>query len=378
MRVEYPAGGALATSGTREHTQALQRDRPRQPTYSSLNVLRVILGLAVLLYHLGATLALDKYFGVDLYEHVFGFGGARIPFFFVLSGFLLTIVYARDIGSPARAPGFLWRRAWRVYPTYWIILLLVMAPALFFDSLRDAIPHDPLVLLKTFLLIPQHPNVAGPTGAPVLVAAWTLHYELAFYLVLAVWIWSRAAGIALCLVLAANMAVCMEWQCGFYNSFLAGGSMLYFAFGAGAAWLAKRLPPLPHAKVLTWVAGLTYLFIAVLTHGDDLTAAGAHDPSIYYGMLASLILLCLTRLEDEAPQREGPPWLKVLADSSYAMYLIHFPVISLMCKLLTGAGLRGFYGATVALVITLLVCMALSVAFHLLVERRLLVFRGPG
>ena len=378
MRLEYPAGGALATSGAQERTQALPRDRPRQPTYSSLNALRVILGIAVLLYHLGATLALDKYFGIDLYEHIFGFGGARIPFFFVLSGFLLTIVYARDIGSPARAPGFLWRRAWRVYPTYWIVLLLVMAPALFVDSLRDAIPHDPLVLLKTFLLIPQHTSVAGPTGAPVLVAAWTLHYEMAFYLVLAVWIWSRAAGIALCLVLAANMAVCMEWQCGFYNSFLAGGSMLYFAFGAGAAWLARRLPPLPHAKALAWVAGLTYLFIAVLTHGDDLTAAGAHDPSIYYGMLASLILLCLTRLEDEAAHGAGPAWLKVLADSSYAMYLIHFPVISLMCKLLTGAGLRGFYGATVALVATLLVCVGLSVAFHLLVERRLAVFKGAG
>ncbi|MBL0726219.1 acyltransferase [Piscinibacter sp. HJYY11] len=378
MRLEYPAGGALATSGAQARTQALPRDRPRQPTYSSLNVLRVILGVAVLLYHLGATLALDKYFGVDLYEHIFGFGGARIPFFFVLSGFLLTIVYARDIGSPARAPGFLWRRAFRVYPTYWIILLVVMAPALFFESLRDAIPHDPLVLVKTFLLIPQHPSVAGATGAPVLVAAWTLHYEIAFYLVLAVWIWSRVAGIALCLVLAANMAVCTEWQCGFYNSFLAGGSMLYFAFGAGAAWLARRLPPLPNAKWLTWVAGLTYLFIAVLTHGDDLGVAGAHDPSIYYGMLASLILLCLTRVEDESPRSEGPPWLKVLADSSYAMYLIHFPVISLMCKLLTGAGLRGFYGATVTLVVTLGVCLALSVAFHLLVERRLLVFRGTG
>lgn len=376
MRVEYPAGGALATSGARERAQALPRERPRQPTYSSLNLLRVVLGLAVLLYHLGATLALDKYFGIEVYEHVFGFGGARIPFFFVLSGFLLTLVYARDIGSPARAPGFLWRRAWRLYPSYWIILLLVMAPALVFDSLREAIPNDPLVLLKTFLLIPQHPSVAGPTGAPVLVAAWTLHYEIAFYLVLAVWIWSRAAGVALCLVLAANMAVCMEWQCGFYNSFLAGGSMLYFAFGAGAAWLAKRLPPLPHAKMLTWAAGLAYLFIAVFTHGDDLSAPGAHDPAIYYGMLASLILLCLTRLEDEAPRHEGPAWLKVLADSSYAMYLIHFPVISLMCKLLTAAGLRGFYGATVTLVVTLLVCMGLSVAFHLLVERRLQVFRG--
>lgn len=379
LRVEYPITGAFSRTGERAPAHTLRGDRPRQPTYSSLNALRVILGLAVLLYHLGATLALNKYFGIDFYEHVFGFGGARIPFFFVLSGFLLTVVYARDFGQPSRAPGFLWRRAWRVYPTYWVILLLVMAPAIFFEGLRDVIPHDPLVLLKTFLLMPQHPNVAGPTGAPVLIAAWTLHYELVLYLVLAVWIWSRAAGIALCLTLAINMAVCSEWQCGFYNAFLAGGSMLYFVFGAGAAWLARRLPPLPNAKALAWAAGLAYLVVAVVTHGDDVLVPGSDDPSIYYGMLASLILLCLTRLEDAAPRRDGGPrWLKLLADSSYAMYLIHFPMISLMCKLLFGAGLRGFFGATVSLVVTTLVCVGLSVAFHVLVERRLLVFRGEG
>lgn len=340
-------------------------------TYHSLNVVRVILGLAVVLYHLGATIALDRYFGVHLYEAMFGFGGARVPFFFVLSGFLLVLVYGADVGQAGKALAFLRRRFLRIYPTYWIILLLVMSSALVVESLGAAIPDDPWVLLKTFLLVPQHPSVAGPTGAPVIVAAWTLHYELVVYLLLGLWIWSRTLGAAVSFALAANALVCSQSQCGFYASFLGSGIYLYFLFGAAAAWVVRRLPDLPRAGLLVWLAGLAYLLVAVLTY-EQRHEAGDADPSVYYGMLASLILVGLTKREMARPSRPGPRWLKVMSDSSYAMYLIHFPVISLMCKVLTHLGFRGVSGATVALVLTVVCCVALSVGFHLLVERRLL------
>lgn len=356
---------------------ALRRDEPGRvsATYWSLNVVRVILGLAVLLYHLGATIALDKYFGFDAFETVFGFGGARVPFFFVLSGFLLTLVYSRDFGRPERALSFLWRRFLRVYPTYWIILLLVMSPALLWPVLREAIPGDAWVLAKTFLLIPQHPSVAGPTGAPVIIAAWTLHYEIVAYLLLAAWIWSRPLGFLLVAALAVNVIACSQWECGFYSSFLASSSFLYFAYGAGAAWLVRQLPTLPHARTLVWVAALAYLLVAVMTHGQH-DGGGTSDPSVYFGMLASIILVCLTKAESARPPEPGPRWIKLLSDSSYAMYLLHFPLISLMCKGWVFLNLRGAVGAWIALVVTLFCCVGIAVAFHLLVERRLLAWRG--
>lgn len=81
----------------------------RTPNYSHLNAARAVLALSVLLYHLSGTIALDKYFGIDAYAHVFGFGGARVPLFFALSGFVLTLVYARDFGQPHKTLSFLWR-----------------------------------------------------------------------------------------------------------------------------------------------------------------------------------------------------------------------------------------------------------------------------
>ncbi len=344
-------------------------------TYWSLNVVRVILGLAVMLYHLGATIALDKYFGFDGFEKIFGFGGARIPFFFVLSGFLLTLVYGRDFGKREKVGSFLWRRFVRVYPTYWVILVLVLFTAVFSPSLQDTVPEDVWVLAKAFLLVPQHPSVAGPTGAPVIVAAWTLHYEIVAYLMLAAWIWSRMLGGVLCLALLGNAIACWQWQCDFYNSFLSGSSFLYFAYGAGAAWVLRRLPLLPNARTLVWVASLAYLLVAIGTY-EQSGSGSVSDPAVYYGMLASIILVCLTKAEASKPPEPGPKWIKLLSDSSYAMYLLHFPLISLSCKLLTHMGLSGATGASVALVVTTALCVGAAVVFHVFVERRLLALRA--
>lgn len=342
--------------------------------YWSLNSVRAILALSVVLYHLGGTIALDKYFGFQAFADVFGFGGARVPFFFVLSGFILTLVYVKDFGRPGKALPYLRRRFVRLYPVYWIILLLVMLPASFVPSLREAIPGDPSTLLKTFMLVPQHPSVGGPTGAPVIPVAWTMHYEIVFYLLLGAWMLSRLLGLVLSTALVANAVACSQWECGFYAEFLAGGCMLYLAFGAGAALLSKRLPPMRHATALVGLAVVAYLSIAVIAYGNSY-ADWKVDPNLCFVVLASIILVCLVNAESAGAAERNSRCMKLLSDSSYALYLLHFPLISLMCKVFVYAGLRGAAGAVLAFVVTLVCCIGFAIAFHLVVERRLLALR---
>lgn len=358
------------------HDGAAVRTEPvrRKPTYADLNTLRVVLAVSVLLYHLSGTIALDKYFGVDFYARLLGFGGARVPFFFVLSGFVLTLAYARDFGHPQRALPFLRRRFLRLYPTYWIILALVMSPALFVPSLRQAIPIDPMAVLKMLALWPDHRGAALPTGAPVIVVAWTLHYEIAFCLLLAAWIASRPLGVLLTAALALNAWSCGATDCSGYRQFLSGGSMGYFASGAVSAWLAPRLPTMPRARLIAGVALAVYLFIAV-------TAQGGHefdwlpDKNLFFVALACVVLICLVH----APAAQSPPpqggWVALLSDASYALYLMHFPLISLVCKLVVHAGLHGAVGAAVAFVSAVCVCIGSAVVFHLRIERHLLALR---
>ena len=364
----------MTSQTCRDKTDVRVETAQRTPTYTHLNTVRALLALSVLLHHLSGTIALDKYFGVDAYACVFGFGGARVPFFFVLSGFVLTLVYARDFGQPHKTLSFLWRRFVRLYPTYWTILLLVMAPALFFPTLRDAIPSNPEAVLNMFLLLPDFQGSASATGAPVIVVAWTLHYEVVFCLVLAAWIASRPLGLALCVALILNALGCSSTDCVGYRHFLASGSMGYFACGAASAWLVKRLPTMPQAMAIAWAALSVYLFIAVTAQGGR-EFDWLPDKNLFFLVLACVVLICLVNAQAAQPPRRNSAFVKRLSDSSYAMYLLHFPMVSLICKLVIHAGLRGAAGAAVAFFSTLLICIGSAIMFHLLIERRLLALR---
>ena len=360
------------SAGRMAEANAMPAQRVRD--YSYLNTTRALLAVSVLLYHLSGTIALPKYFGVDAYAQVFGFGGARVPFFFVLSGFILTLVYSRDFGRPHKTLSFLWRRFMRLYPTYWVILLLVMAPALFYPPLREAIPSDPAAIVKMLLLVPHYEGVGRATGAPVIVVAWTLHYEIVFCLVLAAWIASRPLGLVVCIALGLNALGCGAVDCVGYRHFLAGGSMAYFACGAASAWLVRRLPPMRHAQALAGLALAGYLFIAVTARGGS-EFDWLPDKNLFFVVLACVVLICLVNAQDAQPPRRSSAFMKLLSDSSYAMYLMHFPMVSLVCKLVIHAGVRGAVGAALAFFSTIVICVGAAMAFHVLVERRLLALR---
>lgn len=348
------------------------RARPPAGRLACLNAVRAALAIGVLFYHLSGTIALDKYFGVDAFVLVFGGGGVRVPFFFALSGFLLAYLHRSDVGRPERLPGFLRKRLLRIYPTYWIILSAVIGASLLLPGLRGKVPADPWALLQTYLLVPQSfESGGGPTGAPMIIVAWTLHFELAFYGVIAAFIFSRLAGWVLVAALVINALDCRSGSCGFYRGFLANPYLTHFAIGAGAAWLSRRLPPLPNASSIAWGALFAFVAIAVGAPGN-VDIRHMADPNIYFALLAGIVLLGLVNAEAARPPSPSPAWVRWLSDSSYALYLLHFPLISLLCKVLVGAGLSGTVGATVAFFVISALCVGAAIAFHRVIEKPLL------
>jgi peptidoglycan/LPS O-acetylase OafA/YrhL len=339
--------------------------------YWSLNSVRVILALSVLLYHLGGTIALSKYFGVHDFDSVFGVASARVPFFFVLSGFVLTLTYAKDIGRPDKAWPYLRKRFQRIYPTYWVVLLMVIVPALAFPPFHQAVPSDFWQLVKTFLLIPQHPGDGWATGAPVIITAWTLQYEVMLYLLLAAWIFSRTLGIAVSIALAINGAAC-TWvaACGPGASWLAHGYLVYFAMGVAAAWAVQRVRPVRGAWWLATVSIAAYVLVSGVAHARPQMPLPM-DRDLCFACLACLVLFFLVSAERGAPPQRNSKSVKLLCDSSYALYLLHFPLISLLLKGAVAIGMTGGLGATLCFVLIPIACIVLSIAFHLAVEKHL-------
>lgn len=64
--------------------------------------------------------------------------------------------------------------------------------------------------------------------------------------------------------------------------------------------------------------------------------------------------------------------LKVLGDASYAIYLVHFPVLSIGAKVMFGLGLEHALPRPIAFLALLTGAVATGLAFHFIAEKPLL------
>jgi peptidoglycan/LPS O-acetylase OafA/YrhL len=241
-----------------------ETSRPDLPMISghnaSLDGLRVIAALAVLITHVGG-------------ETGFAFTGtpaswvvARcdvgVPIFFALSGLLLYRPWAQAAIAGRRGPqtsSYLRRRALRILPAYWIVVaiaLLTLNPG----HLRS------LVTWVQYLLLAQnydpHPWWDG-TGATGLAQMWSLAVEASFYLVLPplavtlTWLARRGATGPgrTARRLLAGLAVLGLSSYGF--------CVLVF-YPRPKLWLAETLPHL-----LTWFAtGMALAVVSAWAHAE--------------------------------------------------------------------------------------------------------------
>jgi hypothetical protein len=98
----------------------------------------------------------------------------------------------QDVGNAGCLPNYILKRFTRVYPTYWV----VFAAALTGIAVRhyEDVPKNASAILAALALVPQDPAIVGGTGAPVVIVAWSLQYEVLFYTFFALLITSRTAG----------------------------------------------------------------------------------------------------------------------------------------------------------------------------------------
>ncbi|QDU18891.1 acyltransferase family protein [Urbifossiella limnaea] len=142
--------------------------------FNNIQVLRLVAAVAVVVYHLGHYA--QHTFGTTAFPAELLCAGNwmsfPVPLFFAVSGFVLTQAAAG--GSAGR---FLWGRALRLYPGYWVAVLLVMGLMWFTvwppEYRRYVRPEN----LSWFLLPSEPGTEIYPLGVE-----WTLVYETALYL----------------------------------------------------------------------------------------------------------------------------------------------------------------------------------------------------
>jgi peptidoglycan/LPS O-acetylase OafA/YrhL len=159
-----------------------------QPEFPYLEGLRAVAVIMTIIYHLCLYLQRRNSLSGDPFladllnqtERVWVFGITGVPLFFVLSGFLLFLPYARAIINKTPFPStrkFYIRRALRILPAYWVALALIV---LFLA------PHygtsNPLVDvgLHTFMLHSWSTATIESINPPF----WTMAIESQYYVLL--------------------------------------------------------------------------------------------------------------------------------------------------------------------------------------------------
>jgi exopolysaccharide production protein ExoZ len=340
-----------------------------------IQAFRAIAALLVVIFHSAANLAKEKYFGqsAKYLDEIFSFGGqAGVAFFFVLSGFIIHHVHAKDFDRPDKLWSYIRKRIIRIYPTYIIIFLTVFFAAYATPSLRESMPNSVALVVKSLMLLPQDIAVVGGTGAPVIVVAWSLQYEMFFYTLFGLALINRKLFYLASAFTAALIINFSETPAEFPVSFFSNHLIILFGMGVVSSAAINMRIPVNMTVWVAWGAALGFTTVAICAS----RFYGESVPSyidLSYGICSALLIHSVTQHE----QDNGSPLIfkKIgrLGDSSYSLYLLHFPLIAILSKIAIMIFEKTNLGALVSLCALVLLSVVAALIFNILIEKTIFI-----
>ncbi len=298
------------------------------------------------------------------WKNFFQEGGIGVALFFAISGFILSLPFARwrlRGERPVLLRRYYLRRLIRLEPPYLIALLIFFFAHVFvLHSYRfnELLPH--LLVSAVYL----H-TLVYKAFSLVLPVAWSLEVEVQFYVLAPLFfllfripsaLVRRA--ILLVVILGGWLYWLYDWDHAHVFKF-----MHFFFLGLLAADLYVTGIRLPAAT--GWVLGiaalLVYLFLPSI---DRFWGSG-------FKMLAIFLLLFTALAHEGVGRAFAARPLALIGGMCYSIYLLHFAVVSALGMSLRKLGLlpAGFSGLFWLVPLFLLAVLVIPAAYFLLVEK---------
>lgn len=320
----------------------LQGADKSQDVFVSVQYLRGLAALMVLLYHVGFAFS----FLTDELSRPHWLA-AGVDIFFLISGFVMVVsTQRREIGGLR----FIKERLARIVPLYWLVTAIFLA---ILAVQGRSLPSLEEVAKSLTFVFTMNPRVHE--AMPVLVAGWTLNYEMIFYLLFALLIAVPLPGrivamASIFLVLCAFRRFVSPEDALLFR--LTSPQPLEFVAGMALAYVRHRLCRLP---VFVGGAVLVAGFVALALVDSPFTRV------VHFAPCATLIMAGTVICERKVRSDWRMP--KLLGDSSYSLYLTH----GLLLELFATASLAPLWRLAGAIAM-LAASIALSFAFFRWVE----------
>ena len=316
------------------------------------SLIRITGLLLVLLYHFFQTIFPGGFFGVDV--------------FFTFSGFLITSLLLEEYGQKGQIDllGFFRRRFYRIFPPV-VLMILVTMPFTFLVR-QDYVAGigsqiaGVLGFMTNFYVMLTGGSYESQFIPHLFVHNWSLAVEVHYYILwgLAVWFLSKRAKssgqLRGTVFLLSSATFIISFLSMFIGSFIVSSySTVYFSsfthvypFFLGSVLatlvgvrqtttLVKRLNNTWDLKQTLLVFGAGLGVLLLLTFFVKFTYLFAYLIGFLLASLAAIAMILATRvLHEKTPNIEEPKVISFLADTSYAVYLFHWPFYIIFTQLM--------------------------------------------
>ena len=316
------------------------------------SLIRITGLLLVLLYHFFQTIFSGGFFGVDV--------------FFTFSGFLITSLLLEEFSQKGEIDiiGFFRRRFYRIFPPVVMMVLVIMPFTLMvrqdYVAGIGAQIAGVLGFMTNFYEMLTGGSYESQFIPHLFVHNWSLAVEVHYYILwgLAVWFLSKryktSGQLRATVFLLSSAAFLISFLSMFIGSFIVSSySTVYFSsfthvypFFLGSVLativgvrqttpILKRLNKVLDLKqtLLVFAAGLGVLLL--LTFFVKFTSLFTYLLGFLLASLATLVMIVATRLLHEKTESiEEPKIVSFLADTSYAVYLFHWPFYIIFSQLM--------------------------------------------
>ncbi|MFV8908094.1 acyltransferase [Serratia fonticola] len=298
----------------------------------SIQVLRAIAALLVVMVH--TTLKAQS---MGFSSKVFEIGHSGVDLFFIISGFIMMMIGARE----NKFSIFMSKRIVRVIPLYYIITSFALVIYIINPSLIRG-NQDGITVLNSYLLIPTEGK------SFLLSVGWTLSYEMFFYLTfsLTLFIKSSMKGIAASLLLLAFVVLGKASDNVSINTFMSP-ILLEFAMGIACfyiyAFCSSRINENTRVmlSLLMIISAAAYVFSS-----EDPLFTIFNNRVIDLAVPMMLVFLAFCFVENKFKTYKSNIISRLMAyigDASYSLYLVHLFALGAIAKAFSTLGITNSF-----------------------------------
>ncbi|QOW10625.1 acyltransferase [Kaistella flava (ex Peng et al. 2021)] len=329
--------------------------------FDILQIYRGIASLLVVVHHSYASF--EHYLKLDNAALAFiaSVGKLGVDFFFVLSGFIIAYTTYNYRGQTGYLKKYTFNRVIRIYVPYLPVSFAMILLYFLFPGSSNS--DRSMSLLTSVLLIPD--------GNPALSVAWTLVFEMFFYLMYSLNFFSKKLWYVILIVWLLGIIGTSISHLIFEHPFLKLIFNLYnleFIMGVMVAYLIKmNLVKTDRKWFVIFPIVLFLIFLYLKYAAINLFPFSLN--LIFALSAAGFVYVGIKYFTKKIP--ENNVWM-LLGNSSYSLYLLHNPLQSMLVRVMPAADHQ--IVLLFELFIVIFLCCLISYFYYLIFEKHVMTF----